>query len=99
MNAYLMIFLMATTTYLIRMIPFAFFQRKIKSKFLYSVFHYMPYAVLSSMVFPSVLFATGDYASACVAASVCILLSLFNAPMIIVSVVASAAVFVLMRLF
>ena len=98
MNAYLMIFLMAITTYLIRMIPFAFFQRKIKSKFLYSVFHYMPYAVLSSMIFPSVLFATGDYVSACAAALTCILLSLFNVPMIIVSVVGSLVVFVIMRL-
>ncbi len=99
MNAYLMILLMSLITYLIRMVPFAFFQRKIKSRFLYSLFSYMPYAVLSSMVFPSVFFATGDVVSASIAAVICITLAFFNVPMMIVSVVGSLVVFLMEACF
>lgn len=48
------IFVMALVTYVIRMIPMAFFSKPIHSRFFKSFLFYVPYAVLSAMTFPSV---------------------------------------------
>lgn len=45
---------MAVVTYIIRMIPMAFFSRPIRSRFFRSFLYYVPYAVLSAMTFPGV---------------------------------------------
>ena len=41
------LFVMAGVTYLIRMLPLAAIRGKIKSRFLQSFLHYVPYAVLA----------------------------------------------------
>lgn len=51
---------MAGVTYLIRMLPMTVFRREIKSVFVRSFLHYVPYAVLGAMTFPDVLYATGS---------------------------------------
>lgn len=48
------IFVMALVTYIIRMIPMAFFSKPIHSRFFKSFLFYVPYAVLSAMTFPGV---------------------------------------------
>jgi len=53
------IFVMALVTYAVRMIPFLLFRKKINSRFIRSILHYIPYAVLSAMVIPDVFFSTG----------------------------------------
>ena len=50
------ILVMAAVTYLIRMTPFVLFRKKIKSRFIRSLLYYLPYAVLSAMVIPSVFY-------------------------------------------
>lgn len=55
---------MAVVTYLIRMIPLALIRKKIKNKFILSFLYYVPYAVLSAMVFPAMFFASGNIISA-----------------------------------
>ena len=55
---------MAGVTYLIRMLPLTVFRREIKSVFIKSFLHYVPYAVLSAMTFPGILFSTGDIRTA-----------------------------------
>ena len=50
---------MALVTYLIRMLPLAFFRKKITSPFLLGVLHYMPYAVLGTMTVPAIFTSTG----------------------------------------
>ena len=55
----LYIFVMAIVTYAVRMIPFLLFRKKIKSRFVRSVLHYIPYAVLSAMIIPDVFFSAG----------------------------------------
>ena len=62
----LKILIMAGVTYLIRMIPLAFFRKKITNPFLLSFLYYIPYAVLSAMTFPAILSSTGNFASALV---------------------------------
>lgn len=51
---------MAAVTYLIRMLPLTVFRKEIKSRFVRSFLHYVPYAVLGAMTFPDVLYATGS---------------------------------------
>ena len=51
---------MAGVTYLIRMLPLTVFRKEIKSTFIKSFLHYVPYAVLGAMTFPDVLYSTGS---------------------------------------
>ena len=97
MNVYISILIMSLSTYLIRMLPFTIFRKKIKSKYLYSFFCYIPYAILSSMVFPSVLYATDSFYSAIIATIGSIILSIVGIPMAIVSITCSVLVFIVER--
>ncbi len=51
---------MAGVTYLVRMLPFVIFRKKIKSPFIKSVLYYMPYAVLTAMTIPAVFTSAGS---------------------------------------
>lgn len=51
---------MAGVTYLIRMLPLTVFRKEIRSRFVRSFLHYVPYAVLGAMTFPDVLESTGS---------------------------------------
>ena len=82
---------MAGVTYLIRMIPFTVFRKKIRSRFFRSFLHYVPYAVLSAMTIPAVFYATGDVVTSVVGAIVAVILAYFNLPLIVVALAASAA--------
>ena len=55
---------MAGVTYLIRMLPLTVFRREIKSVFIKSFLHYVPYAVLAAMTIPGILSSTGDIRTA-----------------------------------
>ncbi len=50
---------MALVTYLIRMLPLTLFRRPIRSRFIRSFLYYVPYAVLTAMTIPDILYATG----------------------------------------
>ena len=50
---------MAGVTYLIRMLPMTLFRKPIRSRFIRSFLRYVPYAVLTAMTIPGVLYATG----------------------------------------
>ena len=52
MNLYLYIFTMALTTYLIRVLPLTLFRKPIRSRFVRSFLHYVPYACLTAMTSP-----------------------------------------------
>ena len=53
------VLVMAVVTYLIRMIPLTFFRKPIKSRFIRSFLYYVPFAVLTAMTIPDVLYSTG----------------------------------------
>ena len=92
-NVLIYILVMAVTTYLIRMIPFTAFRKKIKSRFARSFFYYIPYAVLAAMTFPAILYSTGSLLSAVVGLAVAITLAFFGRSLIVVSLFASLAAF------
>ena len=84
---------MASVTYLIRMLPLTFFKRKIKSRFLLSFFYYIPYTVLATMTFPAIFFSLGTdlIIVAVVGAIVAIIASLFNRSLTTVAICAFLA--------
>ena len=55
---------MAGTTYFIRMIPLVLVKKKIKNRFLLSLLHYIPFAVLAAMTVPAVFYAADPIPSA-----------------------------------
>ena len=92
MSIYTYIFTMALTTYLIRVIPLTVFRKPIKSKFLKSFLHYVPYACLTAMTFPSILTSTATMFSGAAALIVAVVLAYRGKSLLMVSIAASAAV-------
>ena len=88
------IFVMAGCTYLIRMIPMAFFRKKITNQWVQSFLYYVPYAVLAAMTFPAIFSSTGSTISAWAGCVAAVLLAYFNKGLLTVAVGASAVVFV-----
>lgn len=94
MKIALYIFVMALITYLIRMIPFTLFRKKIKSRFFRSFLYYIPFTVLAAMTIPEIFYSTGEILTAAVGTSVAVILAYFNLPLIVVALAAAAAAFV-----
>ena len=92
MNIYLYIFTMALTTYLLRVLPLTIFRKPIKSRFLRSFLHYVPYACLTAMTFPAILTSTDTILSGAAALIVGVILAYRGKSLLTVSLSASAAV-------
>lgn len=90
----LLVLTMAAVTYLIRVIPFAFFRKRIKSRYVNSVMHYMPFAVLAAMTFPYVFYSTGNFYTALVGTGVAIIAALCKRSMLTVAILSCIAVFI-----
>lgn len=91
MSVVIYIAVMAGVTYLIRMIPFTLFRKKIKSPFFKSFLYYIPYAVLSAMTIPAIFYSTGDMTTAAIGTAVAVVLAYLKLPLIVVALAASAA--------
>lgn len=91
MTLFLYIFVMAGVTYLLRMLPFTLFRKKIQSRFFRSFLHYIPYAVLSAMTIPAIFYSTGDMTTAAIGTIAAVILAYFNLPLIIVALAAAAS--------
>ncbi len=87
------ILVMAGVTYLIRMVPFVLFRKKIRSRFLRSFLFYMPYAVLSAMTIPEIFYSTGNVLTASAGTVTALAMSYFGLPLIAVALGASLAAF------
>ncbi len=93
MSVVIYIAVMALTTYLIRVIPFAAVRGKIRSRFINSVLFYIPYAVLSAMTFPAIFFATGNVITSSVGTVIALVMAYFDLPLIAVALGSSAGAF------
>lgn len=71
----LSISVMAIVTYLTRVTPLLVVNFKIKSLFIRSFLHYIPFAVLGAMTFPFVFFSTGSLISASVGMIVAVIVA------------------------
>ena len=92
MSIYAYILTMAVTTYLIRVVPLTVFRKPIRSRFLKSFLHYVPYACLTAMTFPSILSSTETMLSGAAALIVAVVLAYRGKSLLTVSVAASVAV-------
>ena len=92
MSIYLYIFTMALTTYLIRVLPLTIFRKPIRSRFLRSFLHYVPYCCLTAMTFPAILTSTATILSGAAAFAVAVVLAYRGKSLLTVSLAASAAV-------
>ena len=91
-NFFPYLIVMAGVTYLIRMLPMTVFRRGIRSVFVKSFLHYVPYAVLGAMTFPDVLYATGSLWTALAGLIVAVLMAWRGRSLLTVAVGACLAV-------
>ena len=98
MSIYTYIFAMALTTYLIRMLPLTLFRKPIRSRFIKSFLYYVPYACLTAMTFPAILYDTGSMISGGAALATAIWLAYRGKSLLTVSVGSCVAVFVVERI-
>ena len=92
-NFYIYLLVMAGITYLIRMVPFVFMQKKIKNRLVLSFLYYIPYAVLSVMTIPAIFYSTSSVISAVVGFGVAAFFAYRGKSLIQVAVLSCAAVF------
>ena len=98
MKIYLYILVMAVTTYLIRVIPLTLLRKPIRSRFVKSFLHYVPYACLTAMTFPAILFDTAYVLSGAAALVIAIWLAYRGKSLLTVSLASCAAVFLAERI-
>ncbi len=91
---WLYIAVMALVTYLIRALPLTLFHRKIQNKWMRSFLYYVPYACLSAMTFPAVLYATQSVWSAAAGVAAALALALFRRSLTTVAAGACLAVLI-----
>ena len=94
-NVYVYILVMASVTYLIRMLPLTLIRRRIKSAFLRSFLYYVPYVTLSVMTFPAILSASASPFSGAAGFLTALALSYKGKGLIFVSLMSCAVVFLL----
>ena len=95
LNMIILILVMALITYIIRMIPMAFFRKKIKSTFVKSLLFYMPYAVLSAMTFPYILYSTQNFYAALAGTVVALVAAICKRSLLIVACLSCLAVLIM----
>ncbi|MCR5557860.1 MAG: AzlD domain-containing protein [Butyrivibrio sp.] len=93
-KVYAYILLMAVVTYLIRALPLTLIRKEIKSSFIKSFLHYVPYATLAAMTFPAILSATDYVLSSVVGFAVALVLAFNKKSLLTVAGCACFAAFV-----
>lgn len=94
-NYWIYLAVMTLTTYAVRTLPFAVFTKKIKSRFFKSFLTYVPYAVLSAMTIPAILYATNSIWSAAVGLIIAVVLSVFEMDLMVVALAACVGVYIM----
>ena len=98
-NTYIYILVMAVVTYIVRVIPLVFFKNEIKSVFIKSFLHYVPYVTLSVMTFPAIITASGNSLWGVIGFAVAIIVSLIKGSLPLVATCCCLAVYVSSMIF
>ena len=93
MKVLISIIVMAVVTYIPRVFPLVVFRRPINNVYIRSFLHYVPYAVLSALTFPSILWSTGSVVTAVAGTLTAILLAYFEQSLVFVAVAAILVVY------
>ncbi|MGI5951635.1 MAG: AzlD domain-containing protein [Brooklawnia sp.] len=94
MNLWIAIIVMALATYLLRAVPLVATRRRITNRWLLSFLYYVPYAVLTAMTVPAIIFATRHPLAGAIALLVAVLLALRGRSLLVVAIGAAASVLV-----
>lgn len=94
-NVYLYILVMASVTYLIRLLPLTLIRREIKNVYIRSFLYYVPYVTLSVMTFPAILQATESIWSGAAAMTVAVVMAWKGKSLIQVSMSGCIVVYIL----
>ncbi len=92
---FLYVLVMAVVTYLIRMLPFTLVRKRITNVYVKSFLHYVPYAVLGAMTFPSVIYSTGNVYTASLGLIVALVLAFMGRSLLTVAVASCVSAYVL----
>ena len=92
------ILIMSVTTYLIRMLPLTIFRKKIENNYINSFFAYVPYAVLSAMTFPEILYSSESMIACFLGLVTAVFLAVKDRSMLEVSLAACGVVFIAERI-
>ena len=95
MKTYLYLFVMAATTYLIRVLLLTLIRKPIRNQFLRSFLYYVPYVTLAVMTFPAIMNATQSPIAGAAAMLVGILAAWRGLALFPVSLLCCATVFIL----
>ncbi|UNT97061.1 AzlD domain-containing protein [Allobaculum mucilyticum] len=93
-DVYFLIFVMALVTYVIRVIPMAFFSKPIHSRFFKSFLYYVPYAVLAAMTIPGVFMGDLSLAVCSVGVICAVLCAWFGGSLLQVAIAAAAGAWI-----
>ena len=94
-NVYIYIFIMAITTYLIRVLPLTLIRKQITNVTIRSFLYYVPYVTLAVMTFPAILDATQSPVSGLAALVAALTLAWLGKSLFQVSVLSCLVVFIL----
>ena len=94
-NVYLYIFIMAFTTWCMRVIPSLLMRKPIENRFAQSFLYYVPYVTLAVMTFPAIIQATDQPLAGAAALLVGILAAWLGANLINVAVLCCLTVLLL----
>lgn len=90
----------AVATYLLRVVPLVLLRRPLRNPYLVALLEYMPYALLSAMIFPDVLYVTGGSfpetpsMPSVAGGTVAFILGLFGLSLPVVALVSTVATYV-----
>lgn len=98
-NLFILVVLMGLVTYIPRLIPVLWLSNVKLSGFWNSFFYYLPFAMLSALIFPSILYSCGSLKLSIIGAVSAIILSLYNLNSTIVVVLGVSLVYFFNLLF
>ena len=90
---------MASVTYLIRVLPYVFMRKEVNNRFFKSFLAYVPYTVLAAMTFPAILSATGNFYSALAGMIVGIVVAFLEKGLLVVALSSCVAVLAVELIF
>lgn len=61
---FIMVLIMASITYLLRVLPITLIRKKVKSPYINAFLNYVPFAILGALTIPDVLYSTQNIVSA-----------------------------------
>ena len=82
----------ALVTYLVRMHPMVLVRKKIETRFVLSILHYVPNSVLTVMTIPDIFYASSDPVCAAVGFGVALVLAFFDRGLMQVAAISCGAV-------